>query len=191
MPNKNSTFYYRKSDNSLTLGPKLNQGEKEKFAFTLISFDIGLGYNKRPQLLIHPLVYKYLQVLVPPVMPYSQAEKPLMPFNTELWINILVTFLTALVVIFYLNVAIIFFGYGKIVLPKKCFARFILVLFVMFSLVIRTAYQTRSFDLLQQPLFRPEVETVDELYENDYVVYIHPTYANTWHNTDLVNRQVA
>lgn len=100
--------------------------------------------------------------LITPGEEYSSYEKILLPFDKTTWICLLTTFLIAFFTIFIisrlrstyqdivfgngisipsLNVVSSFFGISQKKLPEKNFARSLLVLFVMFCLIFRTAYQ--------------------------------------------------
>lgn len=111
---------------------------------------------------------KMYLVLSPP-QKYSNWEKVLLPFDETTWMLILITFGTALSLTFIANnlprklhdklfgfgvqvraynILGTFFGIGQLNLPLEIYARIILISFVFFCLVIRTAYQGNLFQCL-------------------------------------------
>lgn len=101
-------------------------------------------------------------------------------FEIEVWVAIIVTLLTAFLSIRVigllsvkvqdgkniktptLNVASIFLNGGQIKVPLGSFARFLLVLFIIWSLIIRTCYQSILFEHLQADMRKPTYTTVAE-----------------------------
>lgn len=107
-------------------------------------------------------------VITPPKC-YNSYEKLLMPFDRTTWILLILTFIIAFIIITIVNqspkkiqnivygekvqspgynIVSIFFGIGQVRLPDSNFPRIILMLFIMFCLIFRTAYQgkrTRDF----------------------------------------------
>jgi hypothetical protein len=103
----------------------------------------------------------YVLIFSPPQV-YTSYEKMILPFDTQSWIGILITFGVGFFVIilsrlkfknFYnllvgenvetpnLNLIRIFFGIGMTKLPENNFTRIILTVFIYFCLIIRTGYQ--------------------------------------------------
>jgi uncharacterized protein YfcZ (UPF0381/DUF406 family) len=101
---------------------------------------------------------------VPPGPFFNGYEKLLFPFDEPTWTLIFVTFVIAFVTIFVvnlmtnkirnivigenvsmptLNIVAHFFGCGQIVTPRRNFARFILMVFILYCLIIRTAWQSK------------------------------------------------
>lgn len=96
---------------------------------------------------------------------YSSYEKLTLPFDQSTWIYLFTTFCIAFVVIFVINqlsnnvrsffygekvqhaafnVIGAFFGIGQVKLPSGNFPRILLIFFVLFCLVMRTAYQGKK-----------------------------------------------
>lgn len=105
-------------------------------------------------------------VMTTPSEEYTSYEKLVLPFDFATWMCLLTTFAIAFVVIFIsgrtskadilfgdkvthpsLNVVGAFFGITQIKLPENNFARLLLILFVYFCLIFRTAYQGRFLKL--------------------------------------------
>lgn len=132
-----------------------------------------------------------IKVFVPPGESYSQLEKMLLPFDQETWISILVTVATALLTIQVIsfcsikvrnfvfgqnnttptmNLLDIFLNGGQIKVPTRNFARFLLVLFIIWSLIVRTCYQSKTFETLQVEVKKPRIRTIAEIVENDFTL---------------------
>lgn len=143
-------------------------------------------------------MYDYLGYLAPPGETYTNFEKLFLAFDSKVWIWIGVTFSVAFVVIFglkftsktvqkfvfgsrvtapWFNVVSVFFGIGQVTLPQRNFSRFLLMSFILYSLIIRTAYQGRSFEILQEPIYKKAVTTVGELGERDWPVLSHTNFS--------------
>lgn len=149
------------------------------------------------------------QFLVPPGEPYTSFEKLFMAFEGKVWILIILTFFIAFVTIFAvnfsskrvqvivfgsqvnspsLNVIIAFFGLSQTITPRRSFARVLLMIFILYSLIIRTAYQGSSFEMLQKDLRRKEIQTVDELVEKNYPIYAKKLIFSGWKGAEILKR---
>lgn len=106
-----------------------------------------------------PLYSDVISLTIPYGEPFTALEKMFYPFDNYVWIFFTATFMIAYLVILFinflghtvtenfiygenvrspaLNVFSIFMGCGLKVLPKKNFARFLLMSFVLFCLVMR------------------------------------------------------
>lgn len=104
--------------------------------------------------------------------PYSPFEKLILPFDWETWTAFGVTFTIGFLTIFLLKrfdlayqkfifgsnvrspafnmMVIVFFGQGQSILPGRNFARYLLMLFILFCLIIRTGYQGVQFEMIYQ-----------------------------------------
>ena len=150
-----------------------------------------------------------LVFIIPPGEPYSQFEKMFLMFQDEVWIAIGVTFIITLAIIrvlTFMSIKVQNFVFGKNVRtptlnfidiflnggqnrePGRNFARFILILFVVWSLVIRTCYQSKFFELLQIDLRKPRFETIDELIENNFTLYYCRGDENGFLSSELINK---
>lgn len=123
-------------------------------------------------------------VIIPPGHFYSSYEKLLLPFDSDTWICFIITFAVGFVVIFLLIVAKDsmrdhffgnrvaaptlnllghFFGIGQKLLPRRNFARIILMIFILFCLIMRTAWQGKYFEFLTSDGRRHGMITIDEI----------------------------
>jgi hypothetical protein len=62
-------------------------------------------------------------------------------------------------------------------LPNRNFARFILMMYIWFTLIIRTGYQGVQFDMMLKEMRPKDIETIDELIAKNYTVFI----GDAWH----------
>jgi hypothetical protein len=67
--------------------------------------------------------------------------------------------------------SVVIFGGGLFILPGRNFARFNLMLFILFCLVIRTGYQGVQFDIMLKEMRPKDVQTIDELIERNFTIY--------------------
>lgn len=111
------------------------------------------------------------------------------PFHTEIWFFISLTFVISIVVISIikcqkrenrnfvfgrnvknpiLNMTNVLLGGPMVVLPKQNFARFLLALFLMYTLVIRNAYTGALFRFLQLDVRNEKVKNMHEMLNQNY-----------------------
>ncbi|KAG5668377.1 hypothetical protein PVAND_016317 [Polypedilum vanderplanki] len=123
---------------------------------------------------------------------YTPYEKLLLPFDFDTWMLLIFTFTSALSIIFIinrltkpiqqivfgkkvqtpsLNVIGTFFGIGQLREPENNFGRLLLINFLLFCLVIRNAYQGVMFEMMTKEMRRPEAQTFEDLWENNFDVY--------------------
>ena len=132
--------------------------------------------------------------IVPSEELYTSWEKLLLPFDQDTWIWIGITFAVAFFVIFLvklsksssiyefvigsnvsapsLNVVAIFMGIGQILLPSRDMPRFMFINFVLFCLIMRTAYQGKYFEFLTSDMRKKTISTVEELRERNFTIFI-------------------
>lgn len=135
-------------------------------------------------------------LIVPPGVPFTPFEKLFRPFKIEVWILLLVAFTTAASVVTvvkfqsqsvrnfvfgsknrspYLNILNVFVGGSMSMLPGRNFARFLLTMFLLFSIVKRTLYQAGIFQFIQADDRGREVQSIDELVQKNFKVYMMPS----------------
>jgi hypothetical protein len=123
---------------------------------------------------------------VPPGAAYSGYEKLLFPFDHPTWALIVLVFVAAFVTIFVinmmtnkirnfvfgdnvstpsLNVTAHFFGLAQKVIPKSSFARFLIMILILYCLIIRTAWQSKMFTFMRREMTKPSIKTVDEAHK--------------------------
>lgn len=131
--------------------------------------------------------------VVPPGFPLSSVEKLIFPFTVNLWLAIVALIAVGVLVILAVDkrnnsIKSLVFGRGvkspimnmlaglvggsQPVLPTNFFSRFILIIFLLSALVLRTAYQASYFNILKSNKHHKEIETVDEIAKRNYTVYL-------------------
>lgn len=134
-------------------------------------------------------------LLVPPPKPVGSSVKLLLAFTFEAWIFFVAIILIALVSAslfsiapknvrtFILgenvtspnvNILIIILGGSQKTLPKTTFARFLLMMFMIFCFVVRSGfYQGKLYDILKSEIYAKEISTFDEYYDLNYRFYMY------------------
>lgn len=154
-----------------------------------------------------PYFVAHLIFVVPPGRSYTTYEKLVYPFSKSFWIAIFSCFVFAVLVIFfvkksslriqnfvfgfgiqhpYLNMFTGFIGGTQKILPKSNFARYLLMMLLIYSLVIRAVYQGSFYHLLQSNERHKEVETIDEMIANDFTFYIFDYTFDLFKNTEKI-----
>jgi len=131
---------------------------------------------------------RYIYFLVPLGDYYTGLEKLFLPYDDVGWILVVLTFAAGLVVIQVvlrlskikqnfifgrrvtspsMNLFVAFFGLGQTTLPGRNFARFILMMFILWCLIIRTAYQGVLYELLKSDGRKPAAINLDDFYKGN------------------------
>ena len=142
----------------------------------------------------------YLETMIfviPKGKPYTPFHKLLRPFQDYVWFSILFVILVCVVVVTILsflpqkyrdfvygakvntpllNVVNAIYGGTQTKLPKYNFARSLLMMFLLFSLVLRSLYQGALFQFLQASDNQPEMQSIEEMAANNYKFYMVPSY---------------
>jgi len=137
-----------------------------------------------------PYIFDEAFFFVPVGEQYSSYEKLFLPFWWDVWLAIGLTLMIGLAAIAVvelcnyqefvfgtgvttptLNLAIAFFGGGQTILPTRNFARFLLAMFILWSLVIRTCYQGEYYNYLQMDARKSTIQTIDEIIAGNLTIY--------------------
>lgn len=188
---------------------------KEKYYYKNLPVDLFLvtvphfSYAISEYFIVQPYIFEDQYLAIPIGESYSGYEKFLLPFDSQTWWWIFATFASAFTVILglrffktsvrdfvigtdvktpFLNIAIIFFGLSQISLPKRNFARFCVINFMIFSLIIRTAWQGKTFEFLHTDLTKPEVKSMEEMIERNFTFYVKRHYLKLYGNMELLDR---
>lgn len=124
----------------------------------------------------------------------TDFEKLLRPFSATVWISLFATLLLAVLVILSLrskftqirmliigtniqhpsmNLINVVLGGSQKKLPNRNFARFVLMLFIIFCLVMRSAYVGSLYKFLQSEDRKEPAATIQELIEQNYDLYMY------------------
>lgn len=150
--------------------------------------------------------------IVPPGRPLSTFEKLLRPFDATVWTYVFIIFAAGFLIILFLdtrcNSKVKDFVYGYKVrsphmnfliaivggsqrrLPKNNFARFILMTFLLFCLVMRALYQGSLYEFLQSESSEKEPQTIEEMAQKEYKFYMIVSYDDfTKENIYMIGRK--
>lgn len=143
-----------------------------------------------------PVYFQKFILVVSNGEPFSQLEKMFMMFDSDVWIGIgvfLLLWAGAIQLIGAtskkvrnfvvgrnvrtptMNLLDIFLNGGQVQVPGRNFARFILVLVITWSLIIRTCYQSMLFEYLQNDLRKPSVDTILESHQRNLTLFTPQT----------------
>lgn len=138
------------------------------------------NYSKNA-ILTSAIFFDHVTLVIPPGEPLTDLQRMFAAFDEKTWIGIGVTFAIAVVVIQIinkttdtiknfifgrnirtplLNLLDIFFNGGQNREPGRNFSRFFLMLFILWSLIFRTCYQSKMFENLNNDMRRRRVETM-------------------------------
>lgn len=134
--------------------------------------------------------------IIPPGRAFTPLEKLLQPYSDVVWIFIAVILLIGIFAIFIINyrfescksfvygenvhhplinMIIAILGSQQTRLPLKNFARFLLMMFLLYCLVLRNIYQGALYQFLQSDGRHKEIETIDEMIKDDFTFYVFET----------------
>lgn len=132
--------------------------------------------------------------VIPPGRFYSPLEKLLQPFSNIVWILISVIIIIGISVILIINykfrnfknfvygtnvnhplinMILVILGTQQTHLPKRNFARFLLMMFLIFCLVVRNIYQGALYQFLHSDGRHKEVQSVEEMIEKNFTFYAY------------------
>lgn len=142
-----------------------------------------------------PYFFENLVFVVPNASPYSSVETLFLPFTLSTWILIAVTVMLAALVIKilehcnrayyefvvgvnnyspYLNLMHVLITAGAIYEPRRSFARFLLMLWILVCLILQTVYQGQLYSFIKMNKMKENIRSIDELIERNITV---KTYA--------------
>lgn len=132
----------------------------------------------------YPVYHADYAFIVTKGLSYSPMEKLFLPFDLETWIMIIITFAVGFITIFIVyrcnrgvrrfvfgtfvtspsfNLTSIFFGMGVTRLPGRNFARFLFMVFTLYCLIIRSAYQGKLFEFINKNVKKPTAKSAEDL----------------------------
>jgi len=149
----------------------------------------------------YPIMIESWKFFAPPGEPYTAIERMFSPFEYEVWIFICVTLSTGIIVIQIMNrctatVRNFVFGRGittptlnmaetflcgaQVRTPGRNFARYNLMLFILWSLIIRTCYQSLLYKNLQADLRHSEASSFEDLVNRNFTFWMDSEKEASW-----------
>lgn len=150
----------------------------------------------RSMYLSSTITYFFLPLVlaIPKGYPLSSFERLTNPFSYAIWLMFGFSFLVGILVIVgvksfrRLDIAAFLFGKfnnfplanlfntllgGSLIspAPRRNFARYILALWLLYTMVIRNAYTGKMYTLLQDSKLKTSFKTVQQLVENGFTIY--------------------
>lgn len=150
-------------------------------------------------------------LVIPPAESVSPFQKLIRPFSFFVWLSLISVFLAGFFVILTLkltsecaykfvvgkgvnyptlNMLIAFFGGTQNKLPSQNFARYILMKFLFFCLVIRCLYQGKLFIMIRLDLHESEIATIDDMMARDMTFYTYESMMRRIQGFKFANRLV-
>ncbi|CRK92117.1 CLUMA_CG005842, isoform A [Clunio marinus] len=155
--------------------------------------------------------YEPLAIVIPPGGYFTAFEKLYFPFSTFVWILLILMLIATIFVVLItrlcfnnlyaflvgdniktplLNFFLIVYGLAQHQLPKRNFARYLIMNLMLFFLIIRNYYQGVMFQFLQTELRRPDIASIDELIKEDFNFYVYKTLESRTKGHPFYNRRV-
>ncbi|KAG4066557.1 hypothetical protein HA402_007193 [Bradysia odoriphaga] len=137
-----------------------------------------------------PYLYSSILFAVPKGKAYTALQKLFLPFKMQIWIVMAIMLLCALIATTFLsetklkfltgecnrtpflNTISVLFGGVVTVLPKRNFARTILIIWIFGCIVLRSAFDGSLFEFIQKPRNLPSARTFPELIARNYTLYM-------------------
>jgi hypothetical protein len=150
--------------------------------------------------------------IIVPQQSLTSLQKFFVPFNVDVWITLTILFFIAVVIIAvleykvkfvrnfiigeqirnpYTEMLTAFIGNSTPHLPRRNFARYLLMTFILFSLVMRTVYTGGLFKFLQSDAKVTPIESVSDLVASKYKIYAMFYFVPYLRNMGLASRYVA
>lgn len=168
--------------------------------------------NDRRKLLSDTVSYHSdtLILIMPLPLPLNELLKFFRPLSFEVWISLGVVLIIALFVIRlikamprlyynliigeklqneYLNILIGFVGMSQTKVPQRNFPRFLLMMFLIFCLIIRSLYTGQMFNILKTDIRSKEFTTIHDFYKADFEFFIYETLAERLDYSEINNRR--
>lgn len=169
----------------------------------------GGDFGEHKSTITRPIYYLEKIIAVSRGEEFNTYEKMLLPFGKLTWIWISITIASAFITIFVLrftssevanfvigqgnrtpalNIFRIFFGLPQTASPRRNFARYLLMVFILFSMLVRTAYKQKMFEFLQKSMRKPTLTSIAELIHENYTVHNMEKYQKHFVDENDSNR---
>lgn len=186
-----------------------------KHGITNMSIGGIVQTDRRMSELTASTAYMYYNMVyaIPKGRPYTPFEKLFFPMDTLVWALLGVFFAFALILLIWLreklpairniivglvaphkapilNMVNIFFGGPLLFVPQTKTALQLVMIWVIATLVLRTAYQGLLFNMLQSDMTYPPPDTLEDIRKSDLNIYTTTTFFNIMYKNvpDFRNR---
>lgn len=158
----------------------------------------------------YPIHVTPIVFIIPPGRLLSPLEKLFQPFSYFVWIALFIVNTIGMVIILLINYkyktykAFVFgvkvqnplinmliatLGSQQIHLPKRNFARFLLMMYLLFCLILRNTYQGAIFKFLQSDGRHKEIQTIDEMLKQEFTFYMYESsFDLIQNNSEIMKR---
>lgn len=171
----------------------VNENQDIYFEFIIVDVADHLNFNYMVSHITTPLYCYDFTFVVTRGAKYTPLEKLILPFDGPTWLLIILMFAMGYSTIFVLhrfpmelreivfgdrslnpslNLMLIFFGFGLNQVPRRNFARFLFLMFVLYCLIIRTAYQGKMYEFMTADVRKPTATTVEEMFDMNIPIII-------------------
>ncbi|XP_053699475.1 uncharacterized protein LOC128746452 [Sabethes cyaneus] len=188
-PENGEQWGYALKENSTGL---VGMIQREEVDFGISCLGISLARNE----ILRAGIAHYTTALVlavPKGRPYTAFEKLFLPFKASVWLFMAVFLIGAITVIMvvehkndsvqafvygknvrfpFMNLLQVFFGISIPVTPSRNFARTLLFMWMILSLVLRTCYQGAMYRYLQKKSTLPPSQTLAEIDQTGALYYV-------------------
>lgn len=121
-----------------------------------------------------------MKFFLPIGVPYTALEKIALPFTLAVWIWILIVLILACICRF-LNFSIsmfdlisVFLGGGVTQEPQTFNLRFVLLIWLYATIILRTVYHGVLFDIMQLQVRGEPIDTIGKVTEHNYLFHVSP-----------------
>lgn len=143
-----------------------------------------------------PYMSQRIAFVIPPGSELTSFEKFIKPLDVYTWFLLWVWIGVAFLVVYlvgkgssmlqdfvfgfgirspYMNILIAIFGGSQKKVPRRNFARSLLMMFLIFCLIMRTLYTGSLYRFLQSKVYHKEAQSIADMIEKDFKFYTAPS----------------
>lgn len=170
-----------------------SSGEIKQVDLRIKSFDMSRLVSLKHFYITRPYLFQSTYLADPVGRRYTELEKLFLPFDEYTWCLVTLTFAVAFLTTFgvrfvrpqvrnfiigrgvrnpSLNIAVIWFGLSQINLPPRNFARFLVIQFIFYSLIMRTAWQGKVYEFMQKDMRKRQIRDIDEVAGQNFSIFV-------------------
>lgn len=169
----------------------------------VVNFSLGATFlsSQRPLTISasFPFYYGSLIFMIPPGHPYTPFKKLFLPFETRIWLCILIALFVAILILIafktclmderdfiigrgnnmpLINLLLVCLGGAMTIpqMPTRNFARTILTILLITTLILRNAYQGNLFNFLRTQKNERPLYYRRDIFNSDVNVYVTSTF---------------